>query len=481
VATISHEIRKIQDNAGSTALSPDGSRIVFDRDNKLWQMGPNGENPAPLPGMSSGAHWRFAWSPDGRWITYIHKVAERQLALEARDPENGRTTAILQLPDLQAYVWVSPTRIVLDRWDSPDQRFTNLWQVDVDTKNMKVMGAPQRLTNWAGFTVDSMSASRDGKRLALTRETDQSNIFVGELTDHGNGLIHLRRMSPEDRVEWPGAWTADGKELFFQSDRSGNMGIFLQHLTGAAAEPLVVDQYDNRTPLLTSDKRSVLYLAWTGSGHSVSTAKLMRRPLDGGSAELIFEEKDLPYSPNAANRVDQETTTGQPVFRCPSQRDGPCLWSEHAGAHEVAFYSFAPIPSATKSELFRVQADDPNYVNWDLSPDGSKIAYALYNWDGSAIIHLRDLRNNVERDVPLKISAALSTLAWSPDGESLFATAFSITGSSLLHVTLDGKYTILYKGAKEVEAARPSPDGRYLAFGDVVSASNAWLIEGLPK
>ncbi len=75
----------------------------------------------------------------------------------------------------------------------------------------------------------------------------------------------------------------------------------------------------------------------------------------------------------------------------------------------------------------------------------------------------------------------LSTLSWSADGKSFFATTFALTGSSLFHVTLDGKYRLLYKGAKEVEGARPSPDGRYLAFGDVVSASNVWLVEGFPK
>jgi len=71
------------------------------------------------------------------------------------------------------------------------------------------------------------------------------------------------------------------------------------------------------------------------------------------------------------------------------------------------------------------------------------------------------------------------TLAWSADGRSLFVTNFAPEGSSLLHVTLDGKYRVLYKGAKEVELPRPSPDGRALAFGEVVSASNVWLIEGL--
>ena len=63
-------------------------------------------------------------------------------------------------------------------------------------------------------------------------------------------------------------------------------------------------------------------------------------------------------------------------------------------------------------------------------------------------------------------------MAWPLDGKSIFITTFSLTGSSLPHVTLDGTHHVLYKEAKDVEGARPPPDGRYLAFGDVVSASN---------
>jgi len=75
----------------------------------------------------------------------------------------------------------------------------------------------------------------------------------------------------------------------------------------------------------------------------------------------------------------------------------------------------------------------------------------------------------------------LSSLSWSADGKSFFATTFAVTGSSLYHITHEGKYSVLYKGAKEVEGARPSPDGRYLAFGDVQSASNVWVVEGFPQ
>lgn len=67
---------------------------------------------------------------------------------------------------------------------------------------------------------------------------------------------------------------------------------------------------------------------------------------------------------------------------------------------------------------------------------------------------------------------------WSADGQSLFVTSFSPTGSSLLRVTLDGRFWVLLKAAKDVELPRPSPDGRSLAFSEIVSASNVWLLEG---
>jgi len=46
-------------------------------------------------------------------------------------------------------------------------------------------------------------------------------------------------------------------------------------------------------------------------------------------------------------------------------------------------------------------------------------------------------------------------------------------------VPLDGETRLLYKGGYYVENPVPSPDGRYLAFGEVTLESNAWVIENL--
>jgi len=259
------------------------------------------------------------------------------------------------------------------------------------------------------------------------------------------------------------------------------MNIFRQRIDATDAtdaEAIVVDQNDNRAPVLSPDRLWVLYFAWPRSTATVKTARLMRRPIGGGAPELVLEAKGLIGSAQTSYRVVLPTMVGQPAFRCPS-RGTSCVLCE-SGLHEVTFYSVLPEPRAVKKEIFRVQTDDPETLSWDLSPDGSRIGYAEFNWR-SASIHIREVATSATHEIPLNGLAELSTLNWSADGKSFFATTFAVTGSSLYHVTQEGKYRVLYKGAKEVEGARPSPDGHYLAFGDVQSASNVWVLEGFPK
>jgi len=130
-----------------------------------------------------------------------------------------------------------------------------------------------------------------------------------------------------------------------------------------------------------------------------------------------------------------------------------------------------------RSEIFRISAKNPADLAWDITPNGSRIAYSEYELR-SASIHIIDLQSRATREVRLPGWAELTSLAWSADGQSLFVTSFSPTGSSLLRVTLDGRFWVLFKAAKDVELPRPSPDGRSLAFSEIVSASNVWLLEG---
>ena len=314
----------------------------------------------------------------------------------------GERATLLQfskIPTCETSAGLHPTASCLIDGKLPDRPFSNLWEIDVDPRKMKAQGKPRRLTNWAGFAIGAMSASRDGKRLAVTKRLDQSEILIGELADRGDRLDHLRRMGFDDRVEWPGGWSTDSKWLPFQSDRTGNMSIFRLRAGSSNPEPLVTNQDDNWAPLLSPDGQWVLYLAWPRSTAQTKTGRLMRMPAGGGSPELILEARGFPGSAQTSSHVVVPTTIGHPAFRCPSQTGASCVLSE-AGAGEVVFQSFDPLPSAAKSELFRIQVKDPNLVAWDLSPDGSRVAWCARDLL-SASIHIRELGRGTTRDIPI--------------------------------------------------------------------------------
>ena len=56
----------------------------------------------------------------------------------------------------------------------------------------------------------------------------QSDVYLGELANEGNELKAPQRLTLDDRIDWPGGWSLDGKTVFFYSDRNGSFDIFKQ-------------------------------------------------------------------------------------------------------------------------------------------------------------------------------------------------------------------------------------------------------------
>lgn len=68
-------------------------------------------------------------------------------------------------------------------------------------------------------------------------------------------------------------------------------------------------------------------------------------------------------------------------------------------------------------------------------------------------------------------------MAWTADGQAPFAASYAPAGFRLLHVSLGGRTRVLYRARFFIENPVPSPDGRYLAFGDITPEGNVWLID----
>jgi len=141
----------------------------------------------------------------------------------------------------------------------------------------------------------------------------------------------------------------------------------------------------------------------------------------------------------------------------------------------MVFSAFDPL-QGRQGELARIDIN-PIDSFWDLSPDGTRIAFGRCE-AGDSHIRILELTKHKETQVTVPAWACLTSISWSPDGKSFFATTWASKGGSILHITLNGEPKLLYHAlGMSLERAIPSPDKRFLAYGEVTTISNAWMLE----
>ena len=479
ISTVTGTLRLLREGVWRAAISPDSSRIAFithSRD-QIWLMGANGEEPRKILAAAEGRLFeQLAWSPTGQRLAFMTtSVGFDQVAIESINPGEGNPVTLLSDQRLNDFCWAPNGRVIYSLAEPPPNEYdSNLWEIHADPRTGKASGKPRRITNWAGFGLRDLTFSADGKRLALISLRDQSDVYVGELKAKGAQLANVRRLTFDERIDWPGGWTGDGKVLFY-SDRNGQLDIFRQGVNEKTGEAVVTGPEEKRMPQPSPDGAWVLYLAWPKSGCCVSapSGRLMRAPVSGGQPEPVFEVKGYPGSAQVARWRDVISARGHPDFRCPATTAAPCVVSELA-RDELVFTAFDPLRGRAR-EISRFRVDHYG-ASWDLSPDGSRIAFAQQE-AGRAVIKIAPVAGGTQREIPLKGWSRLWSVAWSADGASLFASIQTTRRSWLLHVTMNGEVRVLRQMTGSIERPMASPDGRYLGFGERLATANAWIIE----
>lgn len=455
----------------------------------VWLMGTNGEDAHKLFAPEKG--WSFegiAWSSDGHKLAYMNiRRGHDKVLIESRDLRGGQQIVIMSDPRLRNFAWAPNGHIFYTRLENLKEASANVWEVVIDPSTSKLSSEPRRLTNWAGFTLLDLSATSDGRRVSFVRKTDQSDVYLGELKGNPSRLTTPVRLTLDDRMDWPGGWFRDSTAILFYSDRGGTFDIFKQRINDRAAEEVVSGSLEEkRAPQLSPDGKWLLYLAWpnTQNDELPPTGRLMRVPVSGGASEAVLEVKGYPGSARVPRYRWLPTARGYPDFRCPSPAASarPCVLSEIKD-DQLVFFAFDPL-QGRKAELSRLDfGPNSGYYNtifdtfWDLSPDGSRIAFGGCEPHGSHI-RILDLDTHQESQVGLRDWSCLTSVGWLPDGKSLFVTNWASRGGSILRVALNGEPQLLHKSlGMGLERPVPSPDGRFLAYGEVTTISNAWLIE----
>jgi serine/threonine protein kinase/Tol biopolymer transport system component len=484
--------RQFRDNAWGQSISPDGSTIAFTAersamgDHEIWLVGANGENPRKFATGDEGTGFaQVAWSPDGRRIAYLELRDVRgylDCVVEDRDVRGGSPVMILSDANLcqnpQGFWWASDRRLVYSLAEpSPNQNDSNLWEIGVDPQTGRPEGKPARITNWAGFWFAFPTGTADGKHLVFLKMSYESDVYVAELRAGGTRLAPPRRLTLDERNDWPTAWTADSRAVIFWSDRNGPNQIFKQNLDQETAEIIAAGSEEQWLPRLSPDGAWIIFnVRPTARGTSTgsqpepqwkeastpgpnSGQRIMRVPVNGGSPQTISQR------PEAGN------------LSCSRPPSELCAFDERSpDLKKLTIFALDPL-KGKGHELFTLDTHPRGLYSWMLSPDGTRMVFAEFS-PREGRIRLLSLKGEPEREIVVKGWAGFNAVDWAADSKSLFVSSQAPTSATLLHVDLEGHATPLWnqRGAWRTWAIA-APNGRYLAIHGMTSSSNVWMVD----
>jgi hypothetical protein len=165
--------------------------------------------------------------PDGKRLAYIRSKSandQSEAQIEIRGLNSGLPAALgsgaaarqLSRLDygLRDLSWLPDGRLVF-LGEEPGIRGTscNLWQAQVDVRTGRLTSDPQRITNWAGFCVNTFSHTADSREFVFTRSSDFWLVYSAQLDRGKFRLGDLKKLAYTEDLSSPAGWTRDGNAV----------------------------------------------------------------------------------------------------------------------------------------------------------------------------------------------------------------------------------------------------------------------------
>lgn len=461
--------RLIRSNARAASPSPDGRRIAFVTQDltEIWVIGVNGEKAWRIVAGPFGDRFPLVfWSADGQRINFQrdHPAGNGATAYESAESvvfATAKTVSVVLDIQMSSASALPDGRILFLQSNGPDSKYGDqLWEVKTDLATGRFLGAAHRVGD-AGdpdqIRMWGVSATADGRDLMVLRGSDRGAVFIGDFKDSPPLIKQIRRLTMDDRTNFPHAWTPDSRAVIFESNRNGGFDLFKQNWDERTPKVIVASALTEMLAQMAPDRHWVLYAARDDAG-SLKDFRLMRVPIQGGALE--------------------EIPIGGPLdeFRCALNPGTRCVLRITLPGQYYVYYDLDPIRGKGR-ELARTKWTPGWLGDWDISPDGTQLALPDHDSHDPRIrvIRLTTRRNEpAEHEVTLPVPNDLDDLVWAASGHGWFVSVKTAVGKRMLYVYTDGHFSPL----GDIQGwAVPAPNGRRVAFWSTTVAENAWLIE----
>jgi Tol biopolymer transport system component len=499
------EVRKLTIEPGVESfpsLSPDASAVVYEAgpagNTDIFLQRVGGHKPINLTKDCNKDDGQPAFSPSGERIAYRSECGGGGVFLMGATGENVR-----RVTDFGFYPAWSPDEkeiaVSSESFLEPYSRsgMSAVWAVEVATgKKRQVLASTDCI---------QPSWSPHGDRIAcwgLRGNTGQRDIWTVPANGETAGKpVAVTNDAPTD---WNPFWSADGRFLYFASDRGGSVNLWKVSIdeksgqTLGEPEAMTVPAGFAGPASASKDGRHIVYEART------TLPSIQRSPFDLASEKVTGEavsifRGSLPIlgfdvSPDGQSIIFASGGARQDLFLMKSDgtglrqltddpfKDRNMTWtpdgkriffmSDRGGSYET--WSILPDGSG----LEQVTRDSAKAGWWSVfSPDGS--VFATPNGMNSFLFRLGSGagKGKLEPLPPIGEGFWFDVRDWSPDGKKLAgAREAGSVGFGVALYSLDSKtYELLNDRGNN---PRFLPDGRRLLFLD---KSGVWLVDSISR
>ncbi|HET7599649.1 MAG TPA: protein kinase [Gemmatimonadales bacterium] len=457
-------LTRLVDDAFDPAYSPDGARLAFDAGrggtSRIWVADANGRNPRQVTADSSEAiaHTEPRWSPDGAWIAF-RRIEKTWSQIMLVDVASGAMHPVT----------TGHTTNLNPAW-SPDGRYIyfasdrggglNLWRVLVSgARGAEAAGtagatlsaiAPEQLTTGAGNDVQPAVAPAGGGVAFAVRAVNSDVWRLPVAAETGRPTGEPSPLVATTREESRGAWSPDGRRIAFNSDRLGEMNLWVRELAGGGERQLTTGPGGDYQPNWSPDQRSIAFFSARAGNADIWAVRLA----DGRLTQLT-QDPGMDINP---------------------------FYSPDGG--RIAFFS----DRSGRGEVWLMSADGTGQRQ--LSTTGAGGHFLRWAPDGSAIFFRSEIEGQPRI---LRLSLADGSATRQPDVASGAHMSFSPDHSLILdvrgHKTLwvypmngGAPYQVFAFASPDVRIDYPvwSPDGRAVLFDRAAPrGGDLWLLQGV--